>query len=112
MFEISFHVIQLFSKIIYPHVLYRLNVETPSILTFPCSVSKVGSILVKRQTFAEATDMLNDWLDVFKFDGVLGLGYSTIAEDDILPVFYNMIVQGLVNRPVFSFYLNRYAYHS
>ncbi len=69
-------------------------------------------MLVKRQNFAEATDILNDWLDVFKFDGIFGLGYNTIAEDDILPVFYNMIVQGLVNRPVFSFYLNGYASHS
>lgn len=41
------------------------------------------------------------------FDGVLGLGYPSLAVGNALPVFDSIMNQKLVEEPVFSFYLKR-----
>ncbi len=42
-----------------------------------------------------------------KFDGILGMGYSTIAVDQVVPPFNTMVNQGVVAKAIFSFWLNR-----
>ncbi|XP_057583124.1 pregnancy-associated glycoprotein 2-like [Hippopotamus amphibius kiboko] len=40
------------------------------------------------------------------FDGVLGLGYPSLAPKRIIPVFDNMKKRGVISQPVFAFYLS------
>ena len=67
----------------------------------------IGSAVVKKQGFAEATKIPAIPFAVGKFDGILGMGYPQISVDRVPPVFKNMIDQKIVQEPVFSFWLNR-----
>ena len=69
-------------------------------------IVRLGDIEIKGQDFAEATEEPGLAFAFGRFDGILGLGYDTISVNKIVPPFYNMIDQGLINDPVFSFYLS------
>lgn len=66
----------------------------------------VGDVVVKDQVFIEATKEGSLTFVVAKFDGILGLGFQEISVGDAVPVWYNMVNQGLVEEQVFSFWLS------
>lgn len=65
----------------------------------------IGDLTIKNQLFAEATNEPGLAFAFGRFDGILGLGYDSIAVNKIPPPFYNLLNQGLLDEPVFSFYL-------
>lgn len=67
----------------------------------------LAGLVVKNQTFGEATTLPGITFVMAKFDGLLGMGFDTISVDQAVTPFANMVNQGLVPEPIFSFYLNR-----
>ncbi|XXG61695.1 hypothetical protein AAC387_Pa05g0239 [Persea americana] len=70
---------------------------------------QIGDLVVKDQEFIEATREPSLTFLVAKFDGILGLGFQEISVGNAVPVWHNMVNQGLVEEPVFSFWFNRNA---
>lgn len=69
----------------------------------------LGDLTVKGQTFAEATKEPSITFLAAECDGILGLGFKEISVNRVEPVWYNLLNQKLVRKPVFSFWLNRNA---
>lgn len=66
---------------------------------------RIGDLVVKNQEFAEATSEPGLAFAFGRFDGILGLGFDTISVNKIVPPFYNMLNQNLLDDSVFAFYL-------
>ncbi|XP_016947995.1 lysosomal aspartic protease [Drosophila biarmipes] len=64
-----------------------------------------AGLTVRNQTFGEVTtEQGTNFVDAY-FDGILGMGFPILAVDGVTPTFQNMVSQGLVQSPVFSFFL-------
>ncbi|XP_062973204.1 cathepsin D [Elgaria multicarinata webbii] len=67
----------------------------------------IGDIFVKNQLFGEATKEPGITFIAAKFDGICGMAFPKISVNKVLPFFDNVMQQQLVDRNIFSFYLNR-----
>nr|ADK47877.1 cathepsin D [Triatoma infestans] len=86
----------------------RLTYGTGSIAGIMSSdVLQIGDLQVKNQLFGEALQVSDSPFARAKPDGILGLAFPSIAQDHAVPPFFNMIKQELLDKPVFSVYLNR-----
>ncbi|KAJ3557187.1 hypothetical protein NPX13_g9979 [Xylaria arbuscula] len=66
----------------------------------------IGDLKIKGQDFAEATSEPGLAFAFGRFDGILGLGFDRISVNGIVPPFYQLVNQKLIDEPVFAFYLN------
>ncbi|PIK33108.1 putative lysosomal aspartic protease-like isoform X2 [Apostichopus japonicus] len=94
-----------------PRTAIRIHLSAPhQMLVPPCApqTEKSGELKVTNQTFAEAISEPGELFVTATYDGILGMAYPEFAHLGVTPVFTNMLLQGLVDKPVFSFYLSRY----
>uniref|UniRef100_A0A672GL78 Nothepsin n=1 Tax=Salarias fasciatus TaxID=181472 RepID=A0A672GL78_SALFA len=68
---------------------------------------EIGGMTILNQEFGESVYEPGSSFLLAKFDGVLGLAYPRLAEILGNPVFDNLMVQEIVEEPVFSFYISR-----
>ncbi|TMW59477.1 hypothetical protein Poli38472_004546 [Pythium oligandrum] len=68
---------------------------------------KVGDIALADQFFAEVnvTKGLGPAYYMGKFDGIFGLAFDTISVNHLKTPFHRMVENGLLDEPVFAFYL-------
>jgi cathepsin D len=64
-----------------------------------------GGVPIKTSTFAEATNLPGLAFAVAKFAGLWGLAWPAISVVGVVPPFVNAVNQGLLDQPVFAFYL-------
>ena len=85
-------------------ILIKRHLKTINDNKFHCQVA--GSC-VEGQTFAEVNHEPGLSFLFGQFDGILGLAYVAIASLQVTPFFDMMVDQGVVDEPIFSFWLNR-----
>uniref|UniRef100_UPI00398F36E1 pepsin A-like n=1 Tax=Pristiophorus japonicus TaxID=55135 RepID=UPI00398F36E1 len=68
---------------------------------------RLSNIAVNKQEFGLSETEPGGFFSYCKFDGILGLGYPSLAASGATTVFDNMMSQHLVQEPLFSVYLTR-----
>ncbi|XP_032043829.1 pepsin A-like [Aythya fuligula] len=67
---------------------------------------RVGNIQISNQAISLSKKEPGSFLTHHAFDGILGLAFPSIASSGAVPVFDNMMSQGLVAEDLFSIYLS------
>ncbi|KAI3643020.1 hypothetical protein MP228_012575 [Amoeboaphelidium protococcarum] len=70
-------------------------------------VLDMGEGLKAEVDFAEVTKLPGLVFIFAQFDGIFGLAYPRIAVQQVVPPIYRFVEEGLLDRAMFSFYLNR-----
>ncbi|XP_032546484.1 cathepsin D [Chiroxiphia lanceolata] len=70
-------------------------------------VVTLGNLKIKHQVFGEAVKQPGMTFIAAKFDGILGMAFPRISVDQVVPFFDNIMQQRLIEKNIFSFYLNR-----
>ncbi|NWS97983.1 CATD protein, partial [Mionectes macconnelli] len=70
-------------------------------------VVTIGDLKIKNQVFGEAVKQPGMTFIAAKFDGILGMAFPRISVDQVTPFFDNIMQQKLIEKNIFSFYLNR-----
>lgn len=67
----------------------------------------LGGLVAKSVDFAEITNASGLGLAflIGSFDGIQGMAFRKISVDDLEPTFLAMVKQGLLDEPIFAFYL-------
>jgi saccharopepsin len=68
-------------------------------------ILQVGDLIVEGQDFGESVKEPGITFAVGKFDGIFGLGYDTISVQRVVPPFYNMINQKLLDEQLFGVWM-------
>ncbi|KAG9490313.1 hypothetical protein GDO78_005935 [Eleutherodactylus coqui] len=68
---------------------------------------RISNLTIVDQDFGQSVVEPGRTFVVAQFDGVLGLGYPSLAVANAVPVFDQMMKQQLVEKPIFSFHLNK-----
>lgn len=67
----------------------------------------MSDIVDSRQTVGLSTQEPGDVFVYAEMDGILGLAYPSLAAQDSVPVFDNMMKHHLVAQDLFSVYMSR-----
>ncbi|CAH8527728.1 unnamed protein product [Schistosoma mattheei] len=68
---------------------------------------RINSLEIRNQAFAEVRSIFNlDYLSD-KYDGIIGMSTRRISEYGNIPMFPNILANGVNVEPIYSFYLNR-----
>ncbi|XP_067863878.1 pepsin A-like [Heptranchias perlo] len=68
---------------------------------------KLSNVAISNQEFGLSETEPGSFFTYCKFDGILGLGYASLAASGATTVFDNMMSQQLVQKPLFAVYLSR-----
>ena len=68
-------------------------------------VTLAEDLVISGQRFAEVSDAGGLFYSFFPFDGILGMGFTSISVDNTITVFENALKQKVIDQPMFAFYL-------
>ncbi|XP_025142231.3 pepsin F-like isoform X2 [Bubalus bubalis] len=69
-------------------------------------IIQIGNLLHFNQTFAMSQKLSKNFFQNAPFDGILGLGFPSLAIQGTTPLFDNLKNLGLIPYPLFAFYLS------